>query len=467
MRERWPAGSLWKGWTVWSREPWPCTASSGSTGSDHADSILDTRLVVGGVATVDKVAAPGALVPLRGGDLDVLTSDVGPAPANIGLLLELPNAGLDQASEIAKVLTDRTRAVPALGRAIHREGRRLYWSDRPQLTPYIRVLDVRGGGGALDRAARLLTTPLDLDTRPWAIDLLVSDHDVSVVFVAHHVLTDGLHGLSMLTALADSPGNPDTPTAGPAASRDTPQRSDRAPLARRRRGLHLAPRTSLNRPTGPDRGIATHDIALEAVRSAAHRAAATVNDVLLVSASQAMAAELDRRGEHPPRLMVWVPVATRPTGGRPAPDEVGNTLGVMLVPVDLRTALPHRLAQVSAFTKRRKASARNPANAQVAHLVSQASGRLGLAWTLNQRQRIGNTSLSTMRGPTEVLHLAGHPLRRIVPAGSRAANVGVSFLALSYAGTLTVSIVHDPAQLPDAAPMLADLATALDDLVRT
>lgn len=71
-----------------------------------------------------------------------------------------------------------------------------------------------------------------------------------------------------------------------------------------------------------------------------------------------------------------------------------------------------------------------------------------------------------MRGPTVALHLAGHPIRRIVPAASRAANVGVSFLALSYAGSLAISVVHDPEQLQDPAPMVADLAAALDSLLR-
>lgn len=425
---------------------------------------------------MERVATPGALVPLSAGDLDVLTSDVGPAPANIGLLLELPHVGPDQVPTIAGVLAERIRGVPAMGRAIHRAGRHLFWIDQPQPTQQIRVLDVRGGDAALVQAARQLTTQFDLATPPWAIDLLVEDRGVSVVVVAHHVLTDGLHGLAMLTALTDAPHHP-----GPTATSQRPQPDDQAqPASRTRtepapqratgapsrwRGPHLAPRTSLNRPTGPDRGITTHTIALQAVRSAAHRAEATVNDLLLVATSQAVANELHERGEHPRELLVWVPVATAPTARRAAPGEAGNALGVMLVPVDLRAPLPDRLAQVSAYTRTRKPRARHPASMRAAHLISQASGRLGLAWALNQRQRIGNTSLSTMRGPAQDLHLAGHPIQRIVPAASRAANVGVSFLALSYADTLTISIVHDPTQLPDPAPMLATLATTLEHLL--
>ncbi len=66
-----------------------------------------------------------------------------------------------------------------------------------------------------------------------------------------------------------------------------------------------------------------------------------------------------------------------------------------------------------------------------------------------------------MRGPVTQLRLGGHRIRRLVPAASRAANVGISFIDLSYDGTLTISIVHDPAQLGDPAPLLADLEDVL------
>lgn len=414
-------------------------------------------------ATVEGVVTPAGSAPLRAGDLDVLTSDVGPAPPNLGLLLELPDAGPDQAPTIARVLAERITDMPAMRRTIHREGSHRVWIDEPQFRPAqnIRVLDVRGGAAALIESARLLTTRLDLTSPPWAIDVLVTENGVSVAFVAHHVLTDGVHGLAMLTTLADVPPDPPSATPAPRGQTALPP----APGTIRWRGPRLAPRTSLNRPTGPDRGITTHDLALSAVRSAAHRADATVNDLLLVATSQAVAAELHRRGEYPRQLMVWVPVATAPTLGPAAPGDPGNALGVMLVPVDLRAALPDRLTAVSAYTKGHKPSARHPGQVRAAHLISQASGLLGLAWLLNQKQRIGNTSLSTMRGPAQSLQLAGHPIRRIVPAASRAANVGVSFLALSYGGTLTISIVHDPAQLSDPEPLRADLATTLDDLL--
>ncbi|MCU0299425.1 MAG: WS/DGAT domain-containing protein [Candidatus Nanopelagicales bacterium] len=401
------------------------------------------------------MATTGALVPLSPGDLDTLTVDVGPAPANLAVVLELPDVTADQAPAIAAVLGDRIRAVPSLWRAIHRDGHHLFWVEHDaQPDQHLRIVDIQGD--ALLHAGHLLTQSLDLAEPPWHMTLLVGDRGVSIVFVAHHVLTDGLHGLAMLASLADAPNEQ---RSQPSSMGPPPSASSRSrPLPRRRHLPRLAPRTSLNRPTGPDRVISTHDIALDALSSAAHEGEATINDLLLVAISEAVAGELRRRGEYPPELRVWVPVAT---GAGAALTEAGNAVGVMLVPVDLLTSGAERLAAVSAYTKQRKPGARQPQNLRIAHAISQATGRLGIARMINQHQRIGNTSLSTMRGPTTTLRLAGHPIRRIVPAASRAANIGVNFIALSYAGTMTISVVHDPAQLPDPEPLLADLAAAL------
>lgn len=400
------------------------------------------------------MATAAGLIPLSPGDLDALTVDVGPAPGNLEVVLELPGVSAGEAPRIVEVLADRIESMPALGRAVQREGRRLFWAHKkPRPDTHIRIVEI-GGGEPLVYAAQLLTRRIELSSPPWAITLLAGDAGIWVVFVGHHVLTDGLHGLAMLDALAD---------AHAAAHETRMQRpTPRFAPARSRRRLRLAPRTSLNRPTGPDRVIATYDIPLAALRDAAHRAEATVNDVLLVAISQAVASELHRRGEHPGELRVWVPVARSGPASR---EQGGNALGVMLVPVDLTASPQDRLAQVSAYTTQRKVSARRPKSMRAAHLFSQVVGRLGLASLINQHQRIGNTSLSTMRGPAEPLHLAGHPIARVVPAASRAANIGVSFIALSYAGMMTISVVADPDQLSETRPMVADLAGALGELL--
>jgi hypothetical protein len=51
----------------------------------------------------------------------------------------------------------------------------------------------------------------------------------------------------------------------------------------------------------------------------------------------------------------------------------------------------------------------------------------------------------------------GAEIRRIAPVEIATGNVSVAFAALSYAGTLTISVIVDP----DLAPELNDVAQAL------
>lgn len=73
------------------------------------------------------------------------------------------------------------------------------------------------------------------------------------------------------------------------------------------------------------------------------------------------------------------------------------------------------------------------------------------------RQRLVNSFLTNMRGPGQPMHLAGAAIRRIAPVTIATGNVSVAFAALSYAGTLTTSVIVDP----DLTPELDDIARAL------
>ena len=64
-------------------------------------------------------------------------------------------------------------------------------------------------------------------------------------------------------------------------------------------------------------------------------------------------------------------------------------------------------------------------------------------------QRLVHTFETNLRGPDQHLWVAGCRVERIVPVAVNPGNVGVSFDVLSYAGTLGITIVSDPAQVPD------------------
>ena len=64
------------------------------------------------IATVDSVTIAGSRVPLGPGDLDALTVDVGPAPGNLAVVLDMPDVTANHAPEIAELLADRIRGIP-------------------------------------------------------------------------------------------------------------------------------------------------------------------------------------------------------------------------------------------------------------------------------------------------------------------------------------------------------------------
>ena len=58
--------------------------------------------------------------------------------------------------------------------------------------------------------------------------------------------------------------------------------------------------------------------------------------------------------------------------------------------------------------------------------------------------------------------VAGAPVEAVIPVSATMGNVALAFAALSYAGTLSVTIVADPDHLPDLAVLVAALQAELD-----
>ena len=68
---------------------------------------------------------------------------------------------------------------------------------------------------------------------------------------------------------------------------------------------------------------------------------------------------------------------------------------------------------------------------------------------MNHQHRL-HTLVSHLRGPRDTLTFAGRKVVAAVPlAVGDGGNVPVFFEVLSYAGTLTVSVVVDPDQFPE------------------
>jgi hypothetical protein len=72
-------------------------------------------------------------------------------------------------------------------------------------------------------------------------------------------------------------------------------------------------------------------------------------------------------------------------------------------------------------------------------------------------QRVVHTFVTNLHGPENPLTFGGAAVQAIIPIPSTTGNVTVTFAAASYAGTLRITILSDPARMPDAPALAAAL----------
>jgi diacylglycerol O-acyltransferase len=406
-----------------------------------------------------------------------LAGDSASAPMQAGAVLMLSPRRRIDVSQLLTSLEDRLPSVPRLRRRLMGApfgGGRPVWVDDAtfQFRDHISVIAYSGPDlerAALDEAAQLMTTRLDRHRPLWVARLLVADGvepgGGALVLVFHHVLADGIAGLSILAALTDQSEPVEDPAFPRQAATSRELRDDA--LAERLRGLRDLPRsvvrlvrgllvlkpalrgraarTSLNRPTGSRRRFETVHCELAAVRTAGAASGATINDVLLTAVAGAVGALLRGRGEHVEELVVSVPFSSRQTGRA---GQLGNQSGV--VPFDVPTSGPldQRLAVVRQATARAKQGGRGSSAAILGPVFRVLAGTR-LYRSFIDHQRIVHTIVTNVRGPDHELRLGGSPITRLIPLSVATGNITVAFAALSYAGQFTITLVADADAVPD------------------
>jgi hypothetical protein len=392
------------------------------------------------------------------------------AAGHVGVVLVLDTGAEFVAADAARLLGERIRGVPRLRQRLH-GAMRPYWADDPEFDLGAHVREVRcpppGDKRALlDVAAAELARPLPRSRPLWSAVFVtgLASGGTGLVIVVDHVLADGVAGLAVLAALLDR-GQWDIDLTRRGQGAINLSRGSGGARGLRRgvaelggvRGPHRLARSSLNRPTGPRRRLDVVDADLAAVRAFAHTHGGTVNDVVLAMVAGGLRDLLASRGETLDRVTISVPVSARhgADSGR-----LGNQVGVMPVAVPCDGGLGARVSAVAAVTRERKSRARGASAALLvpAFLLLARVGLLG--WFVN-RQRLVHTVVTNLRGPRQPLAFGGAPVGAVIAIPSTTGNVTVTFGALSYAGTLRVTVLSDPSQMPDVAVLTAALSAAL------
>ncbi|MGY1607786.1 wax ester/triacylglycerol synthase domain-containing protein [Geodermatophilus sp. SYSU D00700] len=432
----------------------------------------------------------GAVLRASAEDLGMRALGRGGVPMQFGAVLVLAPGAEDE--ELARVVADRLGGVRRLRQRLVRVppgAGRPVWVDEPapDAAAHVRAAACPAPGdqqALLDLATDLVAGPLPEDRPGWAA-VVVPDLPggrSAVVVVLSHVLADGIGGLALLASLADGGPPPDRTPPGPrppyrSLVADAWRRRGRA-LARGREvvrlardagrsagGLHPARAApcSLLAPTGHRRRTAAVQVPLEPLRAAAHRAGGTVNDALLVAVAGALGGLLESRGEWVDPVAVTVVVTGRRAAGV---TELGNATTPLVVAVPVAGDPQERLRRFAGTVRRARDAATGPPltalmGSAFALLVASGAYR----WWLRRQHRF-HTLVSNVPGPPTPLTLAGRRVEQVLPVASgEAGDVTVSFDALSYAGTLTVTAVVDPDRVPDLPVLTAALRAQLTALV--
>ena len=133
----------------------------------------------------------------------------------------------------------------------------------------------------------------------------------------------------------------------------------------------------------------------------------------------------------------------------------------MPVTLPARGDLTTRITQIAAITRQRKATAHGASVALLGPAFRLMAAIGLLRWFVN-RQRLVHTFATNLRGPGQPLTFAGAAVQEVIPVAGTAGNVTVTFAALSYAGTLLITVLSDPSRAPDVAVLTAALRHELD-----
>jgi WS/DGAT/MGAT family acyltransferase len=429
-------------------------------------------------------------------------------PQDIGVIAVLDGTGLlDTAGRVRvghvrEAITARLHLVPRLRQVVYHPcpglGRPL-WVDAPSfdiadhvgVVPLAAPADEPADEQHLLRACeQLYQRRLDRSRPLWQLWLLpgLPNGRLGLFMKMHHVVADGVAGVALFGTLLDH-----TPDANPAAAppwtpRPIPPRrtllidnvrrhattlsAAAARLAHPIRTAHRvratwsvlrdmvaehAPRTSLNRPIGPDRHLALGRGRLDLAKDAARTANAKVNDVVLAAITGGLRDLLHSRGEPVDNLVLRAAVPVSLHHDAPGAAR-GNLDGGMIVPLPVGEPDPgQRLRLIAAETAQRKTKAIRPAEAGI---TGSALVRKSMLRRMD-RQRFVNVYVANVPGPPAPLYLAGAQLLQMYPMVPLTGNVTLGVGVLSYTGQLNFAAVTDHHGNPDLPVFITGLQHTL------
>ncbi len=352
------------------------------------------------------------------------------------------------------------------------------------------ALPAPGGDKALRQlVSELMSSPLDMTKPLWHVHLIDGHERGSVVLARiHHSIADGIALVRVMLSLTDSTPNPkparkraDHPDdTGPldwlpkAIGRslsagqqllDNPGRlADMARLGatgayRLGRLVMLPPdpETIFKGELGRRKRAAwsSQPLPLDDFKAIGKAFGATVNDVLVGTATGALRRYLEKRGEETAGLEVRasVPVNLRPLDEA---HRLGNAFGLVFLTLPIGIADP--VKRLHAIKREMDELKRSP-EALVAFAVLNVMGlapveveRLGLRFFGSKATAV----LTNVPGPREPLYLVGQKLGQVMFWVPQSGHLGLGISILSYAGGVMLGVATDEGLVADPERVVAE-----------
>ena len=384
------------------------------------------------------------------------------------------------------------------------------WEEDPRFDIRRHIFQVRleapGGEAELQAlAGRIFSEVMDRSKPLWDMHLVdgLKDGRGAIILRVHHALADGIAGMELMKVMFDSTPGVDYSTSLP-RPRPRRRKATQHSLAEEvlntlnstlgglfafeagllgfaetlLRGksqsdvkglLNVLPefaasveRLPFNKPCTGERKFCWTEFSINDVQAVREAAGGTVNDVILAVIAGALRVLLASRGEELGLVTASVPVSVRrvATGG-----QLGNQVGVMPLALPAGSDLAARVARIAAITRQRKTAARGTSAALLGPVFRLLAPTGVLRWFFN-RQRLIHTVATNLHGPAQPLTFAGAPVRAVIPVPNTTGNVTISFGALSYAGTLQITVLSDPSRAPDVSVLTGALRRELGSAAR-
>jgi WS/DGAT/MGAT family acyltransferase len=381
--------------------------------------------------------------------------------------------------------------------------RRPQWTADPEFDPdrHVRTLTVPPPGDlrqVLDVVALLEPVPFEPDRSPWDATIIdgLAGGKAAVFLRAHHVLTDGFGGTTILNLLYDDPRRPsrDQPAPAAPATETEPQGDGRRPgtvtidinravrplasgmaatfnaeptdivVRSLQRGLDVA--NSVSRqvlvtggPLGSWSGLRSMTSRFEVLsvpdaRRAALALGGSRNTLLVAAAASGIGLYLARHGEPSPELRLATPASLRHSS------EVGGNWFAP-IRVEVPTSTGHPGPQFGVVAER-LARARGEPALSLTSALAATLGRLPsrvLIPALHAQADTVDFAATTLPGRRGQIKLCGATIEQSYPFGPRL-GCPLNISAFGNEGRLDVGIALDPTTILEADVVLDCLRTA-------